>query len=133
VKLTRRYRFAASHRLDVPSLSREENRRLFGKCNNPYGHGHDYIVDVTVEGQPDESGQIVNRLSLDDLVHERILEAVDHKNLNCDVTELRGVVPTTENLAKALQCMLLRDWPLPARLSGVRISETDRNTFELRT
>jgi 6-pyruvoyltetrahydropterin/6-carboxytetrahydropterin synthase len=90
-------------------------------------------VDVTVEGQPDESGQIVNRLALDDLVRERILEAVDHKNLNCDVTELRGVVPTTENLAKALQCMLQRDWPLAARLGGVRISETDRNTFELRT
>lgn len=133
MKLTRRYRFAASHRLDVPSLSPEENRRLFGKCNNPYGHGHDYVVDVTVDGQPDESGQIVNRAALDDLVHERILKQVDHKNLNCDVTELRGVVPTTENLAEALNRMLLRDWPLPARLSGVRISETDRNTFELRT
>lgn len=133
MKLTRRYRFAASHRLDVPSLSPEENRRLFGKCNNPYGHGHDYVVDVTVDGQPDESGQIVNRAALDDLVHERILKQLDHKNLNCDVTELRGVVPTTENLAEALNRMLLRDWPLPARLSGVRISETDRNTFELRT
>jgi 6-pyruvoyltetrahydropterin/6-carboxytetrahydropterin synthase len=133
VKLTRRYRFAASHRLDVPSLSTEENRRLFGKCNNPYGHGHDYVVDVTVEGAPDESGQIVNRAALDHLVQERILEPVDHKNLNQDVAELRGVVPTTENLAEALKSMLSRAWPLKARLSGVRISETDRNTFELRT
>jgi 6-pyruvoyltetrahydropterin/6-carboxytetrahydropterin synthase len=133
VKLTRRYRFAASHRLDVPSLSPEENRRLFGKCNNPYGHGHDYVVDVTVEGAPDESGQIVNRAALDHLVQERILEPLDHKNLNQDVPELRGVVPTTENLAEALKSMLSRAWPLKARLSGVRISETDRNTFELRT
>ena len=133
MKLTRRYRFAASHRLDVPSLNLEENRRLFGKCNNPYGHGHDYVVDVTVEGRPDESGQIVNRAALDDLVRERILTQIDHKNLNCDVTELRGVVPTTENLAEALKSMLVRDWPLAPRLSGVRISETDRNTFELRT
>jgi 6-pyruvoyltetrahydropterin/6-carboxytetrahydropterin synthase len=133
VKLTRRYRFAASHRLDVPSLSPQENQRLFGKCNNPYGHGHDYIVDVTVEGQPDESGQIVNRAALDDLVSERILKQVDHMNLNCDLPELRGFVPTTENLAEALKRALSRDWPLQARLSGVRISETDRNTFELRT
>ena len=133
MKLTRRYRFAASHRLDVPAISPEENRRLFGKCNNPYGHGHDYIVDVTVEGRPDESGQIVNRSALDALVRERILDQVDHKNLNCDVEELRGFVPTTENLAEALNRALSRNWPLKARLSGVRISETDRNTFELRT
>jgi 6-pyruvoyltetrahydropterin/6-carboxytetrahydropterin synthase len=133
VKLTRRYRFAASHRLDVPSLSPEENRRLFGKCNNPYGHGHDYVVDVTVEGRPDESGQVVNRAALDELVRERILKRVDHRNLNCDVPELRGIVPTTENLAEALRQALAREWPLSARLSGVRISETDRNTFELRT
>jgi 6-pyruvoyltetrahydropterin/6-carboxytetrahydropterin synthase len=133
VKLTRRYRFAASHRLDVASLSPEENRRLFGKCNNPYGHGHDYVVDVTVEGRPDASGQVVNRTTLDELVRERILDQVDHKNLNCDFAELRGIVPTTENLAEALRRVLARDWPLAAGLSGVRISETARNTFELRT
>jgi 6-pyruvoyltetrahydropterin/6-carboxytetrahydropterin synthase len=133
MKLTRRYRFAASHRLDVPTLSPEENRRLFGKCNNPYGHGHDYVVDVTVEGPPDEAGQIVNRAALDELVRERILSQVDHRNLNCDVAELRGVVPTTENLAEALTQALAREWPLAPRLAGVRISETDRNTFELRT
>jgi 6-pyruvoyltetrahydropterin/6-carboxytetrahydropterin synthase len=133
MKLTRRYRFAASHRLDVPSLTPEENQRLFGKCNNPYGHGHDYVLDVTVEGRPDESGQIVNRTALDALVRERVLEQVDHKNLNCDVAELRGIVPTTENLAEAVRRALLRGWPLAPRLSGVRISETNRNTFELRT
>ena len=131
--LSRRYMFSASHRLHSDAMSESENTVTYGKCNNPYGHGHDYVVAVTVEGSPDESGQIVNRSALDDLVRERILDQVDHKNLNCDVEELRGFVPTTENLAEALKRALSRNWPLRARLSGVRISETDRNTFELRT
>lgn len=131
MKLTRRYRFAASHRLDVPSLGAEENRRLFGKCNNPHGHGHDYVVEVTVERAPDDSGQIVNREELDRLVNARVLQRLDHKNLNTDVEELRGVVPTTENLAVAVRDALLDTWPLKARLSAVRIAETERNRFEL--
>lgn len=131
MRLTRRYRFAASHRLDVPALSAEENRRLFGKCNNPYGHGHDYVLDVTVEGAPDDSGQVVNRREMDVLVGQRVLEKLDHRNLNCDVDELRGTVPTTENLAGAIRRMLEQGWSLPPRLARVRISETDRNIFEL--
>lgn len=131
MKLTRRYRFAASHRLDVPALTADENRRLFGKCNNPYGHGHDYALDVTVEGVPDDSGQLVNRRALDAWVDEKILQRLDHKNLNSDVDELRGVVPTTENLAAAIRTALAEGWPLGARLERVRISETDRNIFEL--
>ncbi|HWZ31602.1 MAG TPA: 6-carboxytetrahydropterin synthase [Bryobacteraceae bacterium] len=131
MKLTRRYRFSASHRLDVPALSHEENRRLFGKCNNPYGHGHDYVLDVTVEGAPDASGQIVARHALDALVGERILQRLDHKNLNTDVAELADAVPTTENLASAIREMLVPDWPLGARLARVRVAETDRNIFEL--
>jgi 6-pyruvoyltetrahydropterin/6-carboxytetrahydropterin synthase len=132
LKLTRRYRFAASHRLDVSALSAERNRELFGKCNNPYGHGHDYVLDVTVEGAPDESGQIVNRAELDEWVAQRILRRLDHKNLNCDVDRLRGVVPTTENLAGAIRDALLEDWKLPPRLAAVRIAETERNRFELK-
>jgi len=131
VKLTRRYRFAASHRLDVPALSPEENRRLFGKCNNPYGHGHDYVLDITVEGAPDDSGQIVNRREMDLLVGEKILERLDHRDLNKDVPELERVPPTTENLASAIRGMLEKAWTLPARLVRVRISETERNIFEL--
>jgi len=131
MKLTRRYRLAASHRLDVPSLSVAENRRLFGKCNNPHGHGHDYVLEVTVEGAPDDSGQIVNRAELDRLVEQRILQRLDHKNLNTDVEELKGVVPTTENLAMAVRDALLKNWPLQVRLSAVRIAETERNRFEL--
>jgi 6-pyruvoyltetrahydropterin/6-carboxytetrahydropterin synthase len=129
--LTRRYRFSASHRLDVPSLSAEENRRLFGKCNNPYGHGHDYVLDVTLEGAPDESGQVANRRELDLFVDKKILERLDHKNLNLDVPELARVTPTTENLAVAVRGMLQGEWPFRAGLARVRISETDRNIFEL--
>ncbi|MGH9558247.1 MAG: 6-carboxytetrahydropterin synthase [Bryobacteraceae bacterium] len=131
MRLTRRYQFCASHRLDVPALTAEQNRRLFGKCNNPYGHGHDYTLDVTVEGAPDDSGQVANRAALDAWVSETVLQKLDHQNLNADVAALAGVVPTTENLAGAIRDVLARDWPLRARLARVRIAETDRNIFEL--
>jgi 6-pyruvoyltetrahydropterin/6-carboxytetrahydropterin synthase len=131
MKLTRRYRFSASHRLDTPAMSVDENRKLYGKCNNPYGHGHDYVLDVTVAGSPDESGQIVGREALDGLVEERILARFDHRNLNMDIAELKGVVPTTESLAVAIGKALEDRWPLPGRLDRVRISETERNIFEL--
>jgi 6-pyruvoyltetrahydropterin/6-carboxytetrahydropterin synthase len=131
VKLTKRYRFSASHRLDTPALSVEQNRKLYGKCNNPYGHGHDYVLDVTVTGSPDESGQIVARDALDAVVGQRILARFDHHNLNMDIAELAGVVPTTESLAVVIEKALRDGWPLPAKLDRVRISETERNIFEL--
>jgi 6-pyruvoyltetrahydropterin/6-carboxytetrahydropterin synthase len=131
MKLTRRYRFSASHRLETPALSGDENRKLYGKCNNPYGHGHDYVLDVTVTGAPDESGQIVGREALDTLVKERILTRFDHHNLNTDIAELSGVVATTENLAVVIEQALGAEWPLLAKLDRVRISETERNIFEL--
>ena len=129
--LTRRYRFSASHRLDVPSFTAEQNQRLFGKCNNPHGHGHDYVLDVTVEGRPDASGQMVNRAALDTLISSKVLGRFEHKNLNVDVPEMTGVVPTTENLACAIRDVIAREWSLPVSLHRVRISETDRNIFEL--
>jgi 6-pyruvoyltetrahydropterin/6-carboxytetrahydropterin synthase len=131
--LTRRYRFAASHRLNTEALSPEENSRLYGKCNNPYGHGHDYVLDVTVEGKVRPDGQVVERQALDALVTDQVLARLDHRNLNCDVPELAERVPTTENLASAIEDMLKRSWKLPARLAKVRISETAKNTFELET
>jgi 6-pyruvoyltetrahydropterin/6-carboxytetrahydropterin synthase len=133
MRLTRRYRFAASHRLNTDALTIEENARLYGKCNNPFGHGHDYILDVSVEGPVDPSGQIVERQALDALVEEQVLAHVDHRNLNCELPELKGQVATTENLAFTIEAMLQRQWTLPARLARVRISETARNTFELET
>ena len=131
MRLTCRYRFAASHRLDTPALSPEANRALYGKCNNPHGHGHDYVVDVTVEGPVDGSGQVVERDRLHALVNERVLAVLDHKNLNCDVPEFQGSVATTENLATMIEGRLKSGWTLSPRLAGIRISETARDTFEL--
>jgi 6-pyruvoyltetrahydropterin/6-carboxytetrahydropterin synthase len=129
--LTRRYRFAASHRLHTSALSEEANRRLYGKCNNPHGHGHDYVLDVTVEGAVDDAGQVANRETLDHLVRTQVLSELDHKNLNEDRAEFRVSVPTTENLAMLVRTLLERDWTLGARLKAVRISETERNAFTL--
>jgi len=131
VRLTSRYRFSASHRLDTPALTPEENRKLYGKCNNPHGHGHDYLLEITVDGPVDQDGQVVNRQALDAVVRERVLARLDHKNLNVDVPELAGSVATTENLATVVKSALAEGWTLPARLAKVRISETARNTFEL--
>lgn len=131
MKLTRRYRFSASHRLDTPALSPAENSALYGKCNNPYGHGHNYVLDVTVAGAPDESGQIAGREELDAVVRERVLARFDHRSLNLDIAELAGVVPTTENVAVVIEKALANGWPLNAKLDRVRISETERNIFEL--
>jgi 6-pyruvoyltetrahydropterin/6-carboxytetrahydropterin synthase len=131
VLLTRRFRFAASHRLHTSALSDQENRRLYGKCNNPHGHGHDYVLEVTVEGAPDATGQIVDRMKLEELVQNRVIQELDHKNLNLDRAEFLTDVPTTENLASLIQGRLLSGWNLPAKLKTVRISETDRNAFTL--
>ncbi len=130
-RVTRRYRFAASHRLDSPALSAEENRKLYGKCNNPYGHGHDYSLEISVEGPVQADGMVVDREALDRLVEQRVLRLLDHKNLNRDVPEFEGVVPTTENLASVIERRLRDHWSLTPRLARIRIAETDRNTFEM--
>ncbi len=128
MQVTSRYRFAAAHRLDTPALSVDENRKLYGKCNNPFGHGHDYILDVTVEGPVDANGLVVNREEFDAVVRS-VVSKLDHKNLNVDLAEFQGAVPTTENLAMVVRDYLNAVWTLPAKLARVRISETERNTF----
>jgi 6-pyruvoyltetrahydropterin/6-carboxytetrahydropterin synthase len=133
MRLTRRYRFAASHRLDSPALSAEENRKLYGKCNNPYGHGHDYSLEISVEGPLNADGMVVDRQALDRLVEERVLRLLEHKNLNSDVPEFEDAVPTTENLASYVERRLRENWTLAPRLARIRIAETDRNTFEMET
>lgn len=129
MQVTSRYRFAAAHRLDTPALSPEANRKLYGKCNNPFGHGHDYILDVTVDGPVDADGLVVNRAAFDAVVRAAVIDKLDHKNLNVDVAEFTGVVATTENLAMLVRDYLNAAWTLPAKLVRVRISETERNTF----
>ncbi len=125
----RRYRFAASHRLHSAQLSAEENCRIYGKCNNPYGHGHNYVVEVSVSGTVDPAtGMIVNLADLDRFVGSEVIESFDHKSLNEDVEVFRANVPTTENLCREIY-QRLRHFPL-AKLERVRIEETSNNAFE---
>ena len=125
----RRYRFAASHRLHSAELSEEENCRVYGKCNNPYGHGHNYVVEVSVSGAVDPAtGMIVNLVDLDKFVNGEVIEAFDHKSLNEDVEAFRATVPTTENLCREIY-QRLKHFPL-AKLERVRIEETSNNAFE---
>ena len=135
--ITRRYHFSASHRLHAPQLSALENARLYGKCNNPFGHGHNYVLEVSVTGNRDlHTGLILPVGRLDQLVHEKILELFANRNINLDVPEFAGVVPTTENVTLAIAEILERNWDayLPksrAGLSRVHVQETDRNGFEV--
>jgi 6-pyruvoyltetrahydropterin/6-carboxytetrahydropterin synthase len=103
VAITRREEFSASHRLHNPAFSDEENRRLYGICNNKNGHGHNYELEVTVLGEvPSETGMVMNLADLMRVLRERILPQVDHKHLNHDVPFLEGIIPTAENVAIAL-------------------------------
>jgi 6-pyruvoyltetrahydropterin/6-carboxytetrahydropterin synthase len=102
VEITRLEEFSASHRLHDPRLSDEENRRLYGICNNPNGHGHNYELEVTVRGPVQGSGMVMNLVDLMRILEERVLPDVDHKHLNHDVDFLKDVIPTAENIAVAL-------------------------------
>ena len=129
IELGRRYRFSASHRLHSSKLSEEENRRVYGKCNNPHGHGHNYVVEVRVSGVVDPAtGMIANLADLDSFVEREVIEPFDHKSLNEDVAAFREHVPTTENVCKEIFARL-KDFP-KAKLERVRVEETGNNTFE---
>jgi 6-pyruvoyltetrahydropterin/6-carboxytetrahydropterin synthase len=129
VALGRRYRFAASHRLHTDVLSAAENQRIFGKCNNPYGHGHNYTLEVHFSGDVDPAtGMIANLADLDSFVQREVIEPFDHKSLNEDVPEFQRVVPTTENVCKEIY-RRLRPF-LGAKLERVRVEETSNNSFE---
>ena len=136
-RVTRRYKFAASHRLHSGRFSENENRELYGKCNNPFGHGHDYVLDVSVTGPVDPtSGQVVNLQVLDQLVTEHILRDFDHTYLNADVQEFSNVIPTSENIIQVMQNRLQTHWQTSftgewPHLEKIRLRETKRNAFEL--
>jgi 6-pyruvoyltetrahydropterin/6-carboxytetrahydropterin synthase len=125
----RRYMLSASHRLNAESLSVEENRATYGKCNNPYGHGHNYVVEVLADGQVDvETGMVVDLVALDHVVRSRVIGRFDHTNLNLDPLFVNRV-PTTENLCRAIYELL--DGSIePAKLEQVRVEETENNFFE---
>jgi 6-pyruvoyltetrahydropterin/6-carboxytetrahydropterin synthase len=131
---SRRYRFSASHRLHSEAYSDAENRATYGKCNNPHGHGHNYILEVTAGGQVDPAtGMVCDMVKLDDAVSKKIISRFDHANLNLD-EGFREVVPTTENL-----CVAVHEELHPVFASGelgavdlvrVRVEETTNNSFE---
>jgi len=127
--LTRRYIFSASHRLHSDDLSEAANREAYGKCNNPYGHGHNYALEVTVSGQVNpQTGMICNLVDLDEAVRREILDRFDHENLNV-LQEFQAAVPTTENLSAAIFNILKQSFTA-AHLEKVRLEETMMNSFE---
>ena len=125
----RRYLLCASHRLHADALTAEQNQATYGKCNNPHGHGHNYVVEILAGGAVDpETGMVVNMAALDDVVRSRVLDRFDHTNLNLDPLFVNRV-PTTENLSKAIFTLLDGEF-VPAKLEQVRVEETENNFFE---
>lgn len=127
--LTRRYIFSASHRLHAEGLTEEQNRTVYGKCNNPYGHGHNYALEVTVSGQVNPAtGMVCNLVDLDEAVRCEVLDRFDHVNLNLS-PEFASEVPTTENLSEVIYDLLKQNFKA-AHLEKVRLEETSMNSFE---
>ena len=125
------FEFAASHRLHNPELSEAQNRSVFGKCNNPHGHGHNYVVRVTLRGEPDRNGLVMRREELDRIVDEQVIEAVVHKHLNLEVDEFATLNPSVENIARVIYLRLKeplgggRTW-----LDSVTVWETPKTWCE---
>jgi 6-pyruvoyltetrahydropterin/6-carboxytetrahydropterin synthase len=125
----RRYRLSASHRLNCDGLTDVENRKVYGKCNNPHGHGHNYVVEVIVGGEVDPAtGMVCDLVQLDDCVQREIVERFDHTNLN-SYEGFREVVPTTENFNLEIY-RLLKEKFTQADVVSVRVEETAKNSFE---
>jgi 6-pyruvoyltetrahydropterin/6-carboxytetrahydropterin synthase len=133
--VTRKAHFNASHRLHNPGKSEEWNQKTFGKCNNPNWHGHNYVLEVTVAGEPDpETGYVIDLGKLKSIIQERILDPCDHRNLNIEVPFLDDIIPTSENLVKAFFDELEQDVTDAAygksKLYSVMLFETERNIAE---
>lgn len=133
--VTRRTHFIAAHRLNNPEMSPEWNKNTYGKCNYPNWHGHNYVLEVTVAGEPaKETGFIIDLSKLKKIIQEKILDPCDHRNLNLDVPFLTGIIPTTENLAKAfygeLKEAVEKASSAGSVLYSVKLYETERNTAE---
>jgi 6-pyruvoyltetrahydropterin/6-carboxytetrahydropterin synthase len=132
VYITRREQFSASHRLYNPAWSNEKNAKVFGKCNNPNGHGHNYDIEVTVAGNPPgETGMVMDLKELAEIIQNEIVDKVDHKHLNLDVDFLRGIIPTAENMAVAFW-KILEPKIRQGRLAAIRLYESENNFVEYR-
>lgn len=130
VQLTQQFEFSAAHRLHCRELSEEENRRTFGKCNNPNGHGHNYVVEVTVAGVPDQkTGALLPLPRFEQIVKERVIDQLDHQHLNQDTERFRELNPSVENIARVVWEMLVEQVS-PAKLANVRVFETPKTWAE---
>ncbi|MBN1398627.1 MAG: 6-carboxytetrahydropterin synthase [Bacteroidetes bacterium] len=130
--ITRREIFSASHRLWNPELSEKQNIEMYDKCANPNGHGHNFVLEVTVTGDvKKESGYLMDFKKLKTIIREEIISKVDHKHLNSDVAFLKNVIPTAENLVRAFW-QVLEDKINGAKLFSIRLRETENNTVEYR-
>ena len=127
IYITRRLEFCASHRLFNPDFTDEKNESTFGLCNNPNGHGHNYVLEVTVKGEVDpETGMVLDLKALKKLINEEIINKVDHKNLNVDADFLKGVIPTAENIAIHIW-NILESKIESGELHEVKLFESERN------
>ncbi len=128
VYITRRVEFCASHRLYNPTFTDEQNEALYGCCNNPNGHGHNYVLEVTVRGEVDpQTGMVMDLKRLKDLIEDEIVERVDHKNLNVDVDFLKGVIPTSENIVIEFWGLLTGKLPAGCELFELKLWESNNN------
>jgi 6-pyruvoyltetrahydropterin/6-carboxytetrahydropterin synthase len=124
IRITRKIEFSAAHFYHNPNFSAEENRRVFGKCNNPHGHGHNYVLEVTIAGEPDPTtGMVLDLKELKDILQAEVMERMDHRHLNYEVPELAGQIPTCENIA-ALIWKLLEPKIKSGKLDRVRLYES---------
>jgi len=127
IYVTRREVFSASHRLHNENLSTEENKALYGKCNNDYGHGHNYVLEVVVAGEIDPtSGYLLDMKQLKSIIIECVIKKIDHRHMNYDVEFMKGIVPTTENLAVAIWTQLVDQIP-NGKLHSIKLYETENN------
>jgi 6-pyruvoyltetrahydropterin/6-carboxytetrahydropterin synthase len=132
ITLTRRTFFCAGHRLHNPVLSDEDNARIFGQCNNPNFHGHNYTLEVAIAGEPDpRTGMLMDLKDLKGLIEREIIDLVDHKNLNLDVEFLRGVIPSAENIAISFW-KILEPKITHGKLTSIRLLESENNIVEYR-
>ena len=132
IYLTRRERFCAAHRMFRPDWSDDKNREVFGKCSNPNWHGHNYILWVTIKGEPSgENGFVLNMNSLKEIILDKVISKLDHKNINIEVDFMKGKIATTENLALSIWNELKTPVEKEgAQLHCIKIEETENNTVE---
>ena len=131
IRLSQKFEFSATHRLHNPKATEEENRHIFGKCNNPHGHGHNYEVQVTLQGEPDGSGTLIDVPAFEGIVASTVIDRFDHKNLNLELPEFRELIPTVENIAMTIYRLLKPQFERQrSKLASVTVWETPKTWCE---